>query len=329
MPITPRGHRALSTSERLLAIQTATGHRPTGCRSRPISPTSAGMRPTSRREEGSHSPFSTRATATLLSAASTCTQRRPRIMTSLSSHGCEQIGQTSMPRLPTQSPTGSRPSGHGSVWIAAVADRSVSSPSCALPPFRTARPGCATYRRLAGGVPLGFGMRGGTVQGDSPTRQPSLGPRRLADSVVAVMTNWQRWVGGAVAVVLVAACSPSGGSSGPRPPGAAVTVPPAISTTTTIPGIQTSGTRTVLSPIGLNVRDQPAATGRVLGVAGQGAALAVIGYTPAGGGWYHVHGATVTGWISARTDTVRPRLLPAHTTRPRSTSTRCTPPPGR
>ena len=52
MPITPRGHRASSTSERLLGIQTAAGPRPMGCRSRPISATFADMRPTSRTGRG-------------------------------------------------------------------------------------------------------------------------------------------------------------------------------------------------------------------------------------------------------------------------------------
>ncbi|HWG74839.1 MAG TPA: SH3 domain-containing protein [Acidimicrobiales bacterium] len=69
-------------------------------------------------------------------------------------------------------------------------------------------------------------------------------------------------------------------------------------TTTTPPGLQTSGPRTVLSPIGLNVRAQPVKTAAVLGTAAQGAVLAVLGHTAASGGWFQVKGATATGWIS-------------------------------
>jgi hypothetical protein len=62
--------------------------------------------------------------------------------------------------------------------------------------------------------------------------------------------------------------------------------------------IQSSGPRTVLSPIGLNVRSAPAKTAPVSGTAGQGAVLTVIGHTDQGGGWYQVKGPTVTGYIS-------------------------------
>ena len=70
-------------------------------------------------------------------------------------------------------------------------------------------------------------------------------------------------------------------------------------TSTTIPGVQASGTRTVLSPIGLNVRAHAAKTAKVLGTASQGAQLTVLGYSAVDGGWYLVHGETVTGWISS------------------------------
>ena len=72
----------------------------------------------------------------------------------------------------------------------------------------------------------------------------------------------------------------------------------ATTTTTTIPGVQTSGPRTILSPIGLNVRAQPLKTAAVLGTAAQGVVLEVLGHTDAAGGWFQVKGATVTGWIS-------------------------------
>ncbi len=65
-------------------------------------------------------------------------------------------------------------------------------------------------------------------------------------------------------------------------------------------GPQTSGSRTVLSPTGLNVRATPGTSAAVLGSAAQGVVLTVLGYTSTDGGWFKVKGATVTGWISAR-----------------------------
>ncbi len=55
----------------------------------------------------------------------------------------------------------------------------------------------------------------------------------------------------------------------------------------------------MLSPTGLHVRAQPDKSAKVLGTAAQGAQLTVLGHTDAGGGWFQVKGATVTGWISA------------------------------
>jgi hypothetical protein len=78
------------------------------------------------------------------------------------------------------------------------------------------------------------------------------------------------------------------------PSSSSVTSVPKSSTTTP----QTSGQRTVLSPIGLNVRAQPATSAQVLGTAAQGAALDVLAHSDQAGGWFQVKGATVTGWIS-------------------------------
>ncbi|MHB1534834.1 MAG: SH3 domain-containing protein [Acidimicrobiales bacterium] len=75
----------------------------------------------------------------------------------------------------------------------------------------------------------------------------------------------------------------------------ATTLPPV---STTVPGIQTSGQRTVLIPVGLNVRAQPSPSAKVLGTAAQGVVLNVLGHSTQAGGWYQVKGATVTGWIS-------------------------------
>jgi hypothetical protein len=95
-------------------------------------------------------------------------------------------------------------------------------------------------------------------------------------------------------VVLVTGCSHGGKQSIPPP---SSTVAPST-TTSTIAGVQTSGTRTVLSPIGLNVRALPSKSARKLGTAAQGVVLSVLGHTVVDGGWYKVKGSTVTGWIS-------------------------------
>jgi hypothetical protein len=73
----------------------------------------------------------------------------------------------------------------------------------------------------------------------------------------------------------------------------------ARTTTTTTPGVQTTGSRTILSPIGVNVRAQPSKAAKRLGGAAQGTVLTILGHTDSGGGWFEVKGATVTGWISA------------------------------
>ncbi|MDQ1357252.1 MAG: hypothetical protein QOJ52_2778 [Acidimicrobiaceae bacterium] len=73
---------------------------------------------------------------------------------------------------------------------------------------------------------------------------------------------------------------------------------PANGSSTTIP-IQTSGPRTVLSPIGLNLRAAPAKTAAVVGTAAQGVTLTVLSHTGDGGsGFYQVKGATQTGYIT-------------------------------
>jgi len=66
-----------------------------------------------------------------------------------------------------------------------------------------------------------------------------------------------------------------------------------------VPGEQSSGPRTVLSPIGVNVHTQPSKAAPVVGTAAPGTVLTVLGFTPGSPGWYHVKGQTHTGWISA------------------------------
>jgi Bacterial SH3 domain len=92
---------------------------------------------------------------------------------------------------------------------------------------------------------------------------------------------------------LVGACTSGGQSSH----GSSSTSAPATSSTLA-PG-QASTKRTVLSPIGLNVRAQPSKSAQVLGTAAQGTVLTTLGHVDTDGGWYQVRGATVTGWISA------------------------------
>jgi hypothetical protein len=88
-----------------------------------------------------------------------------------------------------------------------------------------------------------------------------------------------------------------------RPP--AVAHPPAASTSATTgsapattAGVQASGVRTVLSPVGLNIRAASSRSAAVLGTAAQAATLTVLAHTDQGGGWFEVKGSTVTGWIS-------------------------------
>ncbi len=64
-------------------------------------------------------------------------------------------------------------------------------------------------------------------------------------------------------------------------------------------GAQTSGVRTVLAPLGLNLRSSDSATSQVLGTVAQGTVLTVIGHSDSGSGWYRVKGDTTSGWITA------------------------------
>jgi SH3 domain-containing protein len=102
-----------------------------------------------------------------------------------------------------------------------------------------------------------------------------------------------------ILAVVLASCacsSPSGRSSTSHAPSSvSVTTASAPLTTTTA---QATGFRTVLSPIGLNVRAQPSKAATILRTAAQGAVFTVLAHTDQGGGWFEVKGPTVTGWIS-------------------------------
>jgi uncharacterized protein YgiM (DUF1202 family) len=97
----------------------------------------------------------------------------------------------------------------------------------------------------------------------------------------------------------LASCGVGGGQAAPP------TTTPASSTTTTRPTTtttahlgQSGGSRTVLSPIGVNVRAKPSLSAKVIATAAQGVVLTVLGHTDVGGGWFKVRGATVTGWMT-------------------------------
>ena len=96
-----------------------------------------------------------------------------------------------------------------------------------------------------------------------------------------------------VLVVVAAGC----GSSGQHQ-AVPTTTRDTASPTTTVPAVQTSGPRTVLSPIGVNVRAEANKSARVVGTAAWGSVLTVLGHTGAEGGWFEVKGAAHTGWIS-------------------------------
>ena len=81
-------------------------------------------------------------------------------------------------------------------------------------------------------------------------------------------------------------------------------------TATTLPGVQTSGPRTVLSPVGINVRAEATKSAPVLGTAERGSVLTVLGHTAANGGWYEVKGASHTGWVSGESGAHRRRRAP-------------------
>ena len=59
-------------------------------------------------------------------------------------------------------------------------------------------------------------------------------------------------------------------------------------------------TRTVLSPLGLRVHSAPAlVSGNVIGGFSQGRSFSVLAYQSGGGGWFHVQGRTLAGWVVA------------------------------
>ncbi|MDQ6847171.1 MAG: SH3 domain-containing protein [Candidatus Dormibacteraeota bacterium] len=107
-----------------------------------------------------------------------------------------------------------------------------------------------------------------------------------------------RWICAALATVLLAACAASGSPTGiatnPPVPGGATGSGKASSSAG-----PATGARTVLSPLGLNIRQSASVSSTRLGTAAQGAVLQVTGHTDQNGGWYQVQGQTVSGWVTA------------------------------
>jgi hypothetical protein len=104
------------------------------------------------------------------------------------------------------------------------------------------------------------------------------------------------FVAGIALALLLAGCIHLSHSSAPT-----TTTPstvPRTTTTTKVPGVQSTGIRTVLSPIGLNVRQRPSKSAKILASAAQGVAFTVFGHAVNDGVWYAVRGQSVTGWIS-------------------------------
>jgi len=121
----------------------------------------------------------------------------------------------------------------------------------------------------------------------------------------------------AALVSLLAGCSTSSRPAAVTTATTSVSVSPttaASASTTAAP--QTSGVRTILSPVGLNVRAQASKSAPVLGTAAQGATLTVLGHVDAGDGWYQVKGATVTGFMSDKATLSAPGQFTAYSSTP-------------
>jgi uncharacterized protein YgiM (DUF1202 family) len=105
----------------------------------------------------------------------------------------------------------------------------------------------------------------------------------------------------------LAACSLPGTSSPTASPTALASASGSASPQATSVG----SVRTVLAPLGLNVRSQPSESGAVVGVASQGVTLTVLS-TNSDGSWIQVRGQTTTGWISGDASLSAPGLFTAY-----------------
>jgi hypothetical protein len=95
-------------------------------------------------------------------------------------------------------------------------------------------------------------------------------------------------------VITLAACGSNAGNVATNPP------PNSASASVGTPtAAQTGGVRTVLSPIGLNIRATDISSAPAVGSLAQGTVVTVTGHSDNNGGWYKIHGETVDGWITA------------------------------
>jgi hypothetical protein len=127
-----------------------------------------------------------------------------------------------------------------------------------------------------------------------------------------------------LAIAVLVACGPSGTSRNgvaTNPAdlpngGALVSGSPGSSASG---GAQTSGVRTVLAPLGLNLRGADNATSQVLGTVAQGTLLTVLAHSDAGGGsgWYRVKGDTTAGWITGNPQFSSPHRFTLYQSAPR------------
>lgn len=113
---------------------------------------------------------------------------------------------------------------------------------------------------------------------------------------------------GAAAVALAAGLCSCSSSSSSSPPGI-VTNPPVAgsgspggsagaSASPSTSAQPASGTRTILAPLGLNLRAQPSRDAASLADLAQGTVVTVLAHVSQNGGWFQVMGQTQTGWIA-------------------------------
>jgi hypothetical protein len=117
-----------------------------------------------------------------------------------------------------------------------------------------------------------------------------------------------RRIGPVVALLAALGCALAACGQAPAPSGVATNpanLPNGGALTSASPGAsassgaQTTGVRTVLAPLGLNLRGADSSASQLLGTVAQGTALTVIGHSDSNGGWYRVKGDTTAGWITA------------------------------
>ena len=116
---------------------------------------------------------------------------------------------------------------------------------------------------------------------------------------------WRYGVVGVALIVLAGGCGAAARHQ-TAPSTTRITVAP----TTTLPGVQTSGPRTVLSPVGINVRAGARRSAPVIGTAAWGSVLTVLGHTAVRWGLVLGEGRQPYGMDQQRPDAQRRRRVP-------------------